>query len=78
MIETMLVDVDVNVVIATFLVSMGAIGTAIAFIVKLSMRVRSLEQNPLLRAFREMEHEQLVSALSNILSNSRVERQNNG
>ena len=75
-----LVDVDVNVLIGTMVSSMIVIGTAIAFILKLSNRVKSLEQrlddHPLLRAFRDMEHEKLVLTLDNIISNSRVERQN--
>ena len=82
MVATILVEVDPNVLIGTFVGLMVVVGTVIAFLVKLSMRVNSLEQrlddHPLLRAFREMEHEQLVSTLSNILSNSNVERQNNG
>jgi hypothetical protein len=82
MTQTILVEIDPNVLIGSFVGLIAVIGAAIAFIVKLSMRVNSLEKrlddHPLLRAFRDMEHEQLVSTLSNILSNSHVERQNNG
>lgn len=73
-------DIDPNTVIFLFIALITAIGGAIAYIVKLSTRVgqleKDLENHPLLKAFKDMEHENLVTLLSNIISNSSVERRN--
>ena len=73
-----MVDIDPNTVIIVFIALITAIGGAIAYIVKLSMRVTQLEKDfqnhPLLKAFKDIEHEHLVTLLGNIISNSEVER----
>ena len=75
-----MVEIDPNTVIIVFIVLITTIGGAITYIVKLSMRVgqleKDLENNPLLKAFKDMEHENLVTLLSNMISNSSVERSN--
>ena len=73
-----MVEVDINTVIIVFIALIVVIGGAIAYIVKLATRVnqleKDLENHPLLRAFRDMEHGNLVTLLDNIISNSEVER----
>ncbi|KAG2479242.1 MAG: hypothetical protein NPMRTH1_50017 [Nitrosopumilales archaeon] len=73
-----MVDIDPNTVIIVFIALITVVGGAIAYIVKLSMRVNQLEKDlknhPLLKAFEDIEHENLVTLLGNIISNSGVER----
>ena len=75
-----MVDIDPNTVIIVFIALITVVGGAIAYIVKLAARINQVEKDlanhPLLKAFRDMEHENLVTLLSNIISNSSVERKN--
>jgi len=75
-----LVDIDPNTVIIVFIALIVVIGGAIAYVVKLSIRVGQLEKDlknhPLLKAFADIEHGNLVTLLSDIISKSGVEKRN--
>ncbi len=84
-----MVDVDFYQLAGIIIGVIVGVGTAVAFMVRANMRVNKLEgdlqrlerdfkNHPLLLAFSQMEHENLIATLNVILSNSRVERGDNG
>ena len=74
-----MVEIDLITLIATLVAVFGGVGIAIAYIVKLSMRVKHLEEelknNPIFSALRQIEREQIISIINDIIA-FRLERRN--
>lgn len=74
-----MVEVDLYILIGILVAVVTAIGVAIAYVVKLSMRVKHLEDelknNPVFVALKQFETSTIIQTISEVIS-QRLERRN--
>ena len=68
-------EVDPYQLLAVIVALLAVVGTAVAFMVKLSMRVKHLEGNPLLLAFKQIEQNSAIDMFSDYLKRT-LEKKN--
>ncbi|MBI5146783.1 MAG: hypothetical protein HZA84_06135 [Thaumarchaeota archaeon] len=68
-------EVDIATLVSVFLALIGGIVTAVVFLVKLSERVKHLEGNPLLLAFKQIEQNSAIDMFSDYIKKT-LEKKN--